>query len=450
MSRTGIGLAGIDGVWWLPAKQPFALPSQLAQDLAQIGQAIFVLFDAVTALYGTPAGDTCGLNQLLEYKLPPAIPRLMGPGRVLGVRPDFQLCALDRPPYYRPVATELEICPSAHGFAHALQAGYQLDTDLVAAFARLLGGRELLFVGTSQWNEFLIEQLAFCRALAEVGARGRVLYDQPIAAMAAQIRSGSRWRTPMFGIAEQPATWDADIVGRIHAHGFERFLWPDAPDWPQTVGDALVFRFGYFDCFAADKLQRMLDWQAAGATMVNPTMFILDSKVIMATLQLPYLRRQIAAYAPAALATLDSCIPETLSVEPATVAQLRREQRDWVVKYAGYDRGNQAWGGRSLQVGRQHTSDEWARILDSCLELPWPVVAQRVAPTARIDIAYVNTDGNLGWMRQGATRLRSFMLRDGSAAPTVTVAGSHLTVSSTAMQVSEGTDTVQAPVVFRD
>ena len=299
-------------------------------------------------------------------------------------------------PYYRLVATELEICPSAHGFAHALQAGYQLDTDLVAAFARLLGGRELLFVGTSQWNEFLFEQLAFCRALAEVGARGRVLYDQPIAAMAAQIRSGERWRTPMFGIAEQPATWDDDIVGRIHAHGFERFLWPDAPDWPPTVGDALVFRFGYFDCFAADKLQRMLDWQAAGATMLNPTMFILDSKVIMATLQLPDLRRQIAAHAPAALATLDRCIPETLLVEPATVAQLRREQRDWVVKYAGYDRGNLAWGGRSLQVGMQRTGDEWARILDSCLELPWPVVAQRVAPTARIDIAYTTCDGNDG------------------------------------------------------
>jgi hypothetical protein len=450
MSRTGIGLAGIDGVWWLPATQPFALPSWLAHDLARIGRSIFVLFDAVTALYGTPAGDTCGLNQLLEYKLPPAIPRLMGPGRVLGVRPDFQLCALDRPPYYRLVATELEICPSAHGFAHALQAGYQLDTDLVAAFARLLGGRELLFVGASQWNEFLFEQLAFCRALAEVGARGRVLYDQPIAAMAAQIRSGSRWRTPMFGIAEQPARWDDDIVGRIHAHGFERFLWPDAPDWPPTVGDALVFRFGYFDCFAADKLQRLLDWQAAGATMLNPTMFILDSKAIMATLQLPYLRRQIAAHAPAALATLDRAIPETLLVRPTTVARLRREQHNWVVKYAGYDRGNQAWGGRSLQVGMQRTGDEWARILDSCLELPWPVVAQRVASTARIDIAYADSDGNLAWMRQGATRLRSFILRDGAAAPAVTVAGTHLTVSSAAMQVSEGTDTVQAPVVFRD
>jgi len=136
-------------------------------------------------------------------------------------------------------------------------------------------------------------------------------------------------------------------------------------------------------------------------------------------------------------------------VEPATVAQLHREQRDWVVKYAGYDRGNLAWGGRSLQVGMQRTSDEWARRLDSCLALAWPVVAQRVMPTARIDIAYTKSDQTVAWLRQGATRLRSFMLRDDSAAPSVMIAGTHLTVSSAAMQVSEGTDTVQAPVVFR-
>jgi hypothetical protein len=450
MNRTGIGLAGIDGVWWLPAVEPFVLPSRLADELAEISQAIFALFDAVTTLYGTPAGESCGLNQLLEYKVPLDIPRLIGPGRVLSVRPDFQLRALDRPPYYSLVATELEICPSAHGFAHALQTGYQLETDLVAAFARLLRGRELLFAGASQWNEFLFEQLAFCRALAEHGARGRVLYDQPIAAMAAQIRAGERWRTPMFGIAERPAAWDADILGRIRMHGFERFLWPDAPDWPPSVGDALVFRFGYFDCFAADKLRRMLEWQAAGATMLNPTMFILDSKVIMAALQLPGVRRQIAEIAPAALDTLDRCIPATLLVAPATIAQLRREQRDWVIKYAGYDRGNLAWGGRSLQVGMQHTTGEWARLLERCLELPWPVVAQRVVPTARIDVAYTKGDRTSGRMRQGATRLRSFMLRDDSPAPAVMVAGTHLTVSSAAIQVSEGTDTVQAPVVFRD
>jgi hypothetical protein len=453
MNRTGIGLAGIEGVWWLPAAQPFVLPGQLALDLAQIGQAIFALFDVLTVTYGSPAGQACGLDQLLEYKLPPAIPRLIGPGRVLGVRPDFQLCVRDRRPYYQLVATELEICPSAHGFAHALQRGYGLDTDLAAAFARLLGGHELLFAGTSQWSEFLFEQLAFCHALAERGARARVLYDQPIAAIAERIRGGLAWQPPMFGIPARPAGWDDDLLGRIRAHGFERYLWPDAPSWPATVGDALVFRFGYFDCFATERLARMLDWQAAGATMLNPTVFYLDSKAVMAALQIAYIRQQIAARSPGALATLDRCIPETIVIEPEAIARLRREQYDWVIKYAGYDSGNQAWGGRSLQVGARRTPDEWARILDVCLELPWPVVAQRLAPSARVDIAYTKADGSIDWMRQGATRLRSFMLRHASAEQTdgqgISVAGTHLTVSSAAIQVSEGTDTVQAPVVFQ-
>jgi hypothetical protein len=451
MSRTGIGLAGIDGVWWLPAIQPFALPRQLALDLEQIGQAIFALFDVVSATYGTPAGQACGLDRLLEHKLPPAIPRWNGPGRVLGVRPDFQLCLRDRPPYYQLVTTELEICPSAHGFAHALQLGYGLDTNLVTAFARLLGGRELLFVGTSQWSEFLFEQLAFCHALTDHGARGRVLYDQPIAAIAEAIRGGAAWQPPMFGIPARPAGWNDDMLGRIRAHGLERYLWPDAPSWPDTVGDALVFRFGYFDCFRPEKLARLLDWQAAGATMLNPTAFYLDSKAVMAAVQLSYVREQIASRSPGALATLDACIPETVVVEPEMVARLRRDQDSWVVKYAGYDSGNQAWGGRSLRVGARQTPDEWARILDTCLELPWPVVAQRLVPSARIDIAYANADGSIDWMRQGATRLRSFMLRDAAAkGPIINVAGTHLTVSSAAIQVSEGTDTVQAPVIFQD
>src|SRR5262249_28119095 len=148
------------------------------------------------------------------------------------------------------------------------------------------------------------------------------------------------------------------------------------------------------------------------------------------------------------------CIPETCIVMPEVTAQLRREQQDWVVKFAGYDRDNQAWGGRSLRVGAHHSRVEWAHILDRCLELPWPVVAQRVMPSARIDIAYADADGSVGWMRQGATRLRSFILRDDATGHAdgrdITVAGSHVTVSSAAMQVSEGIGTVQAPVVFHD
>src|SRR5262245_35805349 len=82
MNRSGVGFAGIDGAWWLPAVEPFALPRQVADELVRIGVAIYALFDAVSGLYGTPEGAVCGLDRLLEHKVPADIPRLMAPGRV--------------------------------------------------------------------------------------------------------------------------------------------------------------------------------------------------------------------------------------------------------------------------------------------------------------------------------------------------------------------------------
>jgi len=467
MRATGISLAGLEGAWWLPAAEPFVLPAQAAADLAAIGRAIFALFDAVTSLYGTPAGAKGGLDALLNYRVPPTIPRLMSQGRVESVRPDFQLILtpelISQPPTITPntqdarrktqdaprfIATELEICPSAHGYAHAMQVGYGLPTDLAAGFARYLQGRELLFVGTEQWSEFLFEQLAFCRALAEVGGRGRVLYDVPLAAMAAEVNKGQRWHRPGFGIKEKPAAWHFDdLLGRVRAYGFEPFVYPDAAGWPDDVGQGVVFRFGYFDCFSPEKLRRFIRWQAKGATLLNPAMFILDSKTILAALNLPVVRERIVAAQPDALAVLDSSIPETRLVQPETIAGILDQKDDWIIKYAGFDGDNQAWGGRSLRVGRHYSAESWRTILTEALALPWPVVAQRLVPSAQIDLAYLDPANEVRLMRQGTTRLRVFFLRH--QAETL-VCGPHLTVSGGTMQVSEATDAIQAPVVFRD
>lgn len=455
MNATGIGFAGIDGAWWLPAAEPFSLPAYVADDLAEIGQAIFVLFDTVAALYDTPDGAACGLTQLLQYKVPPQIPQLMGGGRVEGVRPDFQLQLRPRGDgqRYQCVATELEICPSAHGFAHAMQTGYGLRTDLIEHFANYLDGRTLIFAGTHQWSEFLFEQLAFCRALDKLGARGRVLYDEPIATIAQSVRNGQRWQPPLFGIQTKPAHWNTDVLGRIRTQGLGFYLWPDVEDRPVDVGNAVVFRFGYFDCFAPDKLERLLAWQAKGATLLNPLMFILDSKVIMAALQLPAVRQQITATDAAALSVLDQCIPETLLLQPEQIERLASEKEQWVLKFAGFDSGNQAWGGRSLQIGTRHSSETWRQVLEQYAALPWPVVAQRTAPSLQMDIAYGDVQDQLCWMRQGTTRLRSFMLRKPATQAdhpdSIFVGGSHITVSGGALQVSESTDAVQAPVIYQ-
>lgn len=448
MAATGIGFAGIAGAWWLPAAAPFVLPAACMPQLQAIGAALFTFLDSVTTLYGTAAGATAGLNQLLDYKVSAHILRLMSAGRVESLRPDFQVVlARDATgaPTYRFVATELEICPSTHGFAHAMQVGYGLQPDLVQAFATYLGGRELLFVGTQQWSEFLLEQLAFCRALAAVGARGRVLYDRSFAQLDQEICQHQRWQPPMFGIKQKPADWQEGFLDRLHVHDLASFLYiPDDP-WPTTVGDAVVFRFGYFDCFAPAQLRRMVEWQAQGATLLNPAHFILDSKTIMAALQLPAVRQRIASEDAAALAWLDQTIPETILLTPDNTPRILADKDEWVVKFAGYDQGQQAWGGRSLQIGTQHTGASWQTTIAAYGALPWPVVAQRLTPSLQVTIAYLDEQAEMRWLAQGHTRLRLFFLRQRDE---VSAAGAHLTVSGGTLQVSEATDAVQAPVTF--
>ncbi|MCA9924080.1 MAG: hypothetical protein KC421_17005, partial [Anaerolineales bacterium] len=114
MNDTGIGLAGIDGVWWLPAQTPFSLQPTVADALNAFGCAVFALFDCVTTLFQQETDERIG--ELLRYKVPESLQEFVGNGRVLSVRPDFQLQQMNNG-RLQPVVTELEICPSAHGFA---------------------------------------------------------------------------------------------------------------------------------------------------------------------------------------------------------------------------------------------------------------------------------------------------------------------------------------------
>jgi hypothetical protein len=441
MNDTGIGYAGLDGVWWLPACEPFHLPQAVADELAEIGQAVFSLLDVVAGLYGSD--DHEAVNRLLEYKVPAQIIKRMAVGPVYAMRPDFQLYPLPDG-RCRPVVTEVEICPSAFGFAHAMQVGYGVDTDLRDAFGSFLDGRELLVVGTTEWSEFLFDQLAFCKALDGAGGTGRILYDRPFADIAESVRLGKRWTPPMFGVRERPDEWDVDVLGRINRHQLDRYLWPDATGWPEHVGDDVVFRFGYTDLFSPAHLDLFERWQTRGATFLNPAAFILDSKAMMAALSLSDVREQIEATRPGGLTILDQCVPETVLMRSNEGERLTANKDDWVLKFAGFDGLNRAWGGRSLQVGTENSQTSWEQALQLATSLPWPVVAQRAVPSLRTDIAYFDEFDEVCWLGDGNTRLRAFFLRGDV---TVTC-GAHITVTADEARVAEGTETVQAPVVF--
>ncbi len=437
MEATGIGYAGIEGCWWLPACEPFALPAGLKHALETVAEAVFVLLDTVLALYGRSAE----LTALLNHNVPTDLRHCLGPGRVVLLRPDLQL--LPTADGLQPVATELEICPSAHGFVHAMQVAYGLEPDLRDEMAALLAGRELLFVGTEAWSEFLFEQLAFCKALAAVGARGRVLYNRPLSRMAAEVARGQRWRPPLFGLPTRPSRWDGDIAARIERHGLGPFCWPEDAIWPETVGEAVLFRFGYVNDFAPGERACFRRWQEGGARWLNPPHFVLDSKVILAAARLQEVRMAIGD--ARCLAVLDNAICETYLLLPENVGRFVGDKDAWLLKFAGFDDGQQAWGGRSLRIGFDYTKNGWRNLLHRAAKLPWPVVIQRLTPSLRLDMPYVAADGTPRLLTNAGTRLRSFFLRHNDR---IAVVGTHLTARQNRFQVTEATDAVQAPVRF--
>jgi hypothetical protein len=145
------------------------------------------------------------------------------------------------------------------------------------------------------------------------------------------------------------------------------------------------------------------------------------------------------------LAVLDQAFPETHLLTPTLLPKLQDERAEWVLKFAGFDRGQQAWGGRSVQLGWQHTDETWRATLMRYVDLPFPVVAQRLAASVKLSVGYFNSAGHQKLLADGNTRLRSFFVRHGHEAQ---ACGTHLTVVADAGAVSESTRAVQAPVRF--
>lgn len=445
LDEAAVGYAGVEGAWWLPSLAPFDFGPRARRLLEAAGQAIAALCACVAELAATPAGAAAGLDALLRHKVPAHLMALHSRAPVLGVRPDFQIVAGQKGGLERFVATELEICPSAQGFAHAMQHAYGLPTDLADACARLLGGRTLLFVTTGQWSEFLFEQAGFCRALEERGASGRVLLDLPLAEIDRSVQAGERWRPPLFGIDREPPGWDPRVLRRLEARGLRRFV-DDSVQWPERLPETVVFRFGYLDCFAPEHLRQLVAWESQGVQFLNPCSFVYDSKCLMAAARLPGVRAWLAERFGAEVPDLlDEVLPETLLLTAETAQRIAQERPQWVLKYAGFDGGDLVWGGRSLRVGALVDDAAWSQTLRQALALRFPVVAQRYVPSLQLTAEYLRRDGPVGQMVDGTSRLRAFFMRGGEEDPTC--CGVHVTLANGVL-VSEGSSSVQGPVRF--
>lgn len=444
MNATGIGYKGFSGVSWRSAYQPFVLPIEFEERTQSLAEALFLFFDAVGSLYGSDQQ----LTAMLQHKVPPHILQLVAGGEVGIIRPDV-VVAQDEDGTMRPVITELESAPAGQGMTYALQLGYGLPTTMIDKFVRYLDGRPFRVFGTHEWSEYAWEQGCFIQALCARGVDAELWFDASLERIASLARS---WNKPKGMPEHMERNWNTDFIGRLQANGFDQFVRGfELGKLPEDVGEAVVFRFGYFDNLSQAVIERLLQWQTRGAVIHNPLWFFLESKVLMAAAWLPGVVDWIKSRKPEAVKVLQSCLAETclLASGYTWMHEIVSNQSYWLTKFAAWDGNNQSWGARSLKVGSQvNTSSQWRLHLNGQQSLSHPVVAQHLINSARFDVPYVGEDSRLNLQIGARTRLTPFFLRmpDGS----IVQAGSTMTLRAKTFRIHGATDAVEAPVVFRN
>jgi len=442
MEETGIGYKGLSGVSWLPAYEAYSLPSPFFERLQELGNALFLFFDAVTTLYGKDER----LTSLLLHKVPVSMPLLMETNSVDFIRPDIVIVR-DPDGSLRPVITELESAPAGHGMLHAMQCGYGFNTDIVDHFVRYLDGRAYIVFATHEWSEYLWDQATFCAALRERGVDARVIFDRTIKHIHEDVRQS--WQPPKDALADAIQGWNNDFIGRLDCTRFNEFVDGSHPmHLNGHAGDAVVFRFGYFDNFSVEALECLRRWQTHGATITNPLQFSLENKALMAAVWLPEVAALIHKRDPAAVGVLRACVAETRLLDPTftDMSEIGQDRNYWLTKFGAWDGENKSWGSRSLVVGAQLRPDAWIKHLTESLRLPHPVIAQHVIRSMTESVAYVDTKGVLRVLDEARTRLTPFFLR--SKEGCALHCGSLITLRAKTMRVHGATDAVEAPVVY--
>lgn len=455
MEGTGVGYKAMTGVSWLPGLEPFKLPRAVFAEAEALGTAVFLLYDAVRALFGR---DEL-LTRLLVHKMPERIPRIMDEAPMELVRPDLGIFEGPDKRLHL-VATELESAPAGEGMSHAMEYGYGLPTTMADEFVRYLDGRPYVVLFTAPWAEYMWDQALFVAELRRRGVDATILVNRPLDEVHAGIQTSADWANPPDEAPDWvKAEWQAgkDWLGRLARLGFREFVRGVHPeDLPDTVGKAAVKRFGYFDNLGPATVERMERWRRAGATIVNGLSPFYETKVLMAAAQLPGVRDWIRTRNELALVVLDVHLAETRLLDPAyiRISALKGEdpreeecRQLWLTKFAAWDGMEQSWGARSVEFGVKHTQASWTAQIEERMKLGWPVVAQHFIAMTEVHTGFVDHEGKVRVLMGARPRFTPFLLRgkDGRAVCT----GGTMTLRRD-LKIHGATNAVEMPVVFED
>ena len=130
---------------WLAARHPFALNGETVKKIKDLGRATFSYFDAIQKLYP----DSPAVRQILDTGVPDDLRGLDVHKKLATFRFDMII------ENGEPMISEMEEVYSAIGFTHAINAAYQIDSDLLYESLAKTGIRNILM--DEKWSDYVPE-----------------------------------------------------------------------------------------------------------------------------------------------------------------------------------------------------------------------------------------------------------------------------------------------------
>ena len=360
---------------WRISPEPFAIDARLHEEFEKLGPRLRRFCRVSDRLYRLSfEGKQPGwIAERLDAGKPPELVRLARDPRLENdlpgvIRPDILLTEGGWK------ITELDSVPGGIGLTGWLQKAYGHSTSMARAFAETFSPA----VG----------------ATAVVVSEEAAVYRPEMEWLVNQIKAGGS-KTPWFVAAPDDLEFKNDAV----------FL--------NGVQLALIYRF--FELFDLPNLKhssRLLDAALRGRILITaPPKPVLEEKMLLAL----FWNESLEGFWKRELGEEDfvelrKVIPQSWIVEPdardwITLKNASQKKRRFVLKLSGFS--ELAWGGRSLRIGHDLSTEHWAEAIDHALaSFPKaPYVMQPFEKGRRVPIDWFDFEKNELVPMEGRVRL---------------------------------------------
>lgn len=287
-------------------------------------------------------------------------------------------------------ATEIESAPGGAGILSVHELSFFENSDLVAAFAKIIGWRPFRVVICPAWLDYVWEQAAFCKMLSD-------LYSIDAAVIVATTEK--QFEKHFSSSPHNQGETIRNCMDRVRSAPYKDFVRFD-PGLAEEFSETVIYRFGYLHNFTIPNLVKMED----SYRVLNGMRPYLESKNLLA----------LAWSAPMAevyrqekkedeYQELCSVIAKTELLAGNAVSAINK-----VIKIAGWHAKD--WGGRSLRMSCEMKQKNWQAMVRNYQELQRPAIIQDYVRSAEFPITYIDSLAKEGVETRAKLRITPFIV----------------------------------------